>query len=245
MKERALRIIEGWVQLLSNFTDITWGGKMMAINLQKGQTIDLTKDRAGLEKITVGLSWGKAVSVAPEQKESKGLLARLFDKAAGEVERRVTSVDMDIDASVILLNSEGRVVETIYYGNKRDSSGSIIHAGDDRSGNDKYGQYDNEEIAIDLSRIPSGVAKLVFVANVYRGETTNQHFGQVKGSYIRVLEAQGREELIRYDLADEYDGMRGIVVGELYRHNNEWKFRALGQATQKDDLGYLRQMVSR
>ena len=225
----------------------------MAIELKKGQTVDLTKKHAGLDKITIGLSWGsnvQQVSAETEPKQKKGFLARLFDKATGGTSPSNpphSSIvdDMDIDSSVVMVDTRGSLYDKIYYGNRKSSCRSIVHAGDDLTGKNKQGNYDNEEIEINLKTIPSDVEKLVFLANIYNGEYYKQHFGQVGGAYIRVLQSSNREELIRYDLADEYDGMRGLVVGELYRYQGEWKFRAIGQATKNDSLSNLISKVAR
>lgn len=214
--------------------------------IKRGQTIDLTKGRAGLKNITIGLSWGSKATQKDEKSGGggKGLLARMFDRAV-ERTQQVASGGMDIDSSVIMLDGNDRAVDTVYYGKQTSNCGSIYHAGDDRTGNDKYGAHDNEEITIDLSRIPSAVQKLVFVANVYQGNSKDQHFGQVKGAYIRVLNSEGREEFIRYNLAEDYNKMCGLVVGELYRYSGEWKFRAVGQGTSDDSLSNLQRMVTR
>jgi stress response protein SCP2 len=216
----------------------------MAVDLiKRGQTIDLTKNRSGLDSITIGLSWGGQAEV--KAKESKGFLARMFDKAVGEDApvRTSSASSMDIDSSVVMVTEAGQKLDLIYYGEKRSNCGSIIHAGDDLTGNDKKGVYDNEEIKINLTTIPSNVKSLKFIANVYQGQSRGHDFGQVKGAYIRVLQTSNRDELIRYNLSEDYNGMRGIIVGELYRHNNEWKFRAIGQGTPSDSLTELVQVV--
>jgi stress response protein SCP2 len=144
---------------------------------------------------------------------------------------------MDIDSSVVLASGK-RKYDLVYYGNLRGAG--VNHKGDDLTGSDKKGEYDNEEIEIDLNRVPSNVDRLIFVANIYRGEERGQHFGQVsKGAYIRVLNSSNREELIRYELSQEFDKLRGIVVGELYRYNGDWKFKAIGQGTPKSNLTNL------
>lgn len=212
----------------------------MAINLSKGQTVDLTKGREGLKDITIGLSWGRAASDVTADGKKKGFLARMFDRAADTVsEATGGGSNMDIDSSVVLVGENGAHYDTVYYGHQTSKCTSVRHAGDDLTGNDKKGEYDNEEIRIDLSRVPSHVNKLVFVANIFAGASRGQHFGQVKGAYIRVLKTQGREELIRYSLADEFNGMRGLVAGQIYRHDGEWKFRAIGEGTVEDGLNQI------
>ena len=217
----------------------------MGIQLQKvrtGQAVDLTKKVAGLRNLTVGLSWGNTLSSKTKDGQPKGLLARAFDKLSAKIEEHTSSnagSDMDIDSTVVMVDSNRRLVDTIYFGQKESRCRSVIHKGDALSSKSQYGEYDNEEITIDLARIPTNVEKVIFLANIYQGYQRQQHFGQVKGAYIRVLQTEGRQELIHYDLADDYNGMRGIVVGELYRYNGEWKFRAIGQASKDDSLQNL------
>ena len=188
---------------------------------------------------------------ANKSQEKLGILARAFDKLVGKVEearetaRTSTKADVDIDSSVVLVKADGTVHDVVYFNHERSICGSVEHAGDDRTGKNKQGVHDNEEIKVDLGIIPLDVSRVVFVANIYQGLSKGQDFGQIDGAYIRVLNSQGREELIRYSLTDEYRNMRGIVVGELYRHGLEWKFRAVGQGTESDRLENLVSTVSR
>ena len=166
----------------------------MAIDLiKRGQTVDITKNRSGLNKLTVGLSWKTGGAT--------GILGALFGGGGGAV---------DVDSAVLAVDMNGRKQDLVYFGNKR--SNGIIHAGDDRTGNQKFGEVDNEEIAIDLSRIHPNVQKLVFIVNIYSGSS---NFGAIKESYIRLLNSDNKEELIRYNLTEDYKGKKGIVVGEL------------------------------
>jgi stress response protein SCP2 len=210
----------------------------MAIELVKrGQTVDLTKRNAGLAKITIGLSWGKATRAKEvRQEKSQGFFASLFGKAREAATIIVEEVigDMDIDSSVLVLNEYGKKLDLVYYGHK--TSQGIFHHGDDLTGSQKKGVYDNEEIDITLSDLPESAQRLIFIANIYSGESRKQDFSQVKGAYIRVLNANGREELVRYDLSDDYVKARGLVVGELVREGNEWSFKATGEGTPTSDL---------
>ena len=184
----------------------------MAVNLQKGQKIDLTKTNAGLKKVMVGLGWDEV-----EQKR------RLFAPKPQ---------DIDCDASVILCGKDGKVISQdvksccVYFGNLRHASGAIIHQGDNLTGN---GEGDDEQIMVDLSLLPPQVQKLVFVVNIYDANVRHQHFGMIRNAFIRIVDTTSRTELCRFNLTEEYSGMQGLVVGELYRHNNEWKFNAVGQ----------------
>jgi tellurium resistance protein TerD len=204
-------------------------GDYLALELaKKGQVLDLTKNNTGLQHLTIGLSWG-----AVQEKKRKGIIGALLGGSSS------SSSNMDIDSSVVMIDNRGQIVDTVYYGSLKSSCRSIVHAGDDLTGNDRKGDKDNEEISISLSSLPSTIERLVFVANVYQGKARGQHFGQVPNSYIRVLNRDNAEELIRYNLADDYNEKRGLVVAEIYRRNSEWKFRAIGNATESDNLSTL------
>ena len=185
----------------------------MSVNLKKGQNISLVKPgSAGLKRIMVGLGWDEV-----EQKR------RLFAPKPQ---------DIDCDASVILCGKDGKVVGQdpkqccVYFGNLRHSSGAIVHQGDNLTGG---GDGDSEQIMVDLPDIPANVDKLVFVVNIYDANVKNQHFGMIRNAYIRIVDTGNRTEICRYNLSEDYSGMTGVIVGELYRHENEWKFNAIGQ----------------
>lgn len=189
----------------------------MAVNLQKGQKVDLTKGNPGLKNIIVGLGWDAA--------QPKGFFKK--------------TVNIDCDASVIVCNNEGKLAgsnDLVYYGNLRHYSNSITHMGDNLTGD---GDGDDEQIMINLSNIGGQYSKLVFVVNIYQCVLRKQHFGMVKNAYIRVLDADKREELCRYNLSEGYDGMTAMVFGEVYRSGSEWKFNAVGQPTNDPDLKTL------
>jgi tellurium resistance protein TerD len=214
----------------------------MAVNLGKGGVIDLTKKNPGLKGITVGLSWGQAQEVVTKDAPQKqgGFLSRLFGGNNDSTPQSVTrNVDMDIDSSVVVVDGRGSKTDLIYYGNKRGLG--ITHMGDDLTGNNKQGVYDNEEININLNGLDSNTKKLIFVANIYNAG--RKHFGMVKGAYIRVLNAENREELVRFNLAEEFANDKGIIVAEMYKEGNEWNFKAIGQGT--GSAGTLNEVVRR
>jgi stress response protein SCP2 len=195
----------------------------MAINLQKGQRVDLTKGNPGLTKITVGLGWDPV-----ENKGGGGLLGSLFGGGG--------SANVDCDASVIMLGENDKLrnnSDVIYFGNLKSSDGSVQHTGDNLTGE---GDGDDEQINVDLSRVPSHVQKLVFVVNIYDAVKRKQHFGMIRNAYIRIVNPMGREELIHYNLTDDYSGSTSLVVGELYRHGTDWKFAAVGTGTNAPGL---------
>lgn len=191
------------------------GGVKMSINLRKGQKIDLTKGGGnGLKRIMVGLGWDEA---APQ-----GFLSSLFTKQE----------DIDCDASVILCGENGKLIPgnelkdfTVFY-NNLNYGNAIVHQGDNRTG---AGDGDDEQIMVDLSRIPSNIAKLVFVVNIYEADKKKQHFGMIKNAFIRLVDMASCQEFCKFNLSENYNGMTGLVVGEIYRRNGEWKFNAIGQ----------------
>ncbi|PAQ16448.1 stress protein [Bacillaceae bacterium SAOS 7] len=196
----------------------------MAIVLQKGQRIDLTKGNPGLDQILVGLGWD------PIQKNSGGLLG-MFGGVA----------NFDIDASVIMLTDDKFVSneDLIYFGNLKSNCRSVVHTGDNLTGE---GEGDDEQIVIDLKKVPSHINKLVFVVNIYDCVSRKQDFGMVQNAFIRVVNSASKEELLKFNLSENYSGFTSLTVAEIYRHGAEWKFAAVGTGTR--DTG-LREVVSR
>ncbi|KOA18914.1 stress response protein SCP2 [Clostridium homopropionicum DSM 5847] len=196
----------------------------MAVNLQKGQRISLTKDNEGLSRIMVGLGWD------PVAQGGKGLLGSLFGGGAPNV---------DCDASVFLIDTNGKVrskEEIVYFGNLKHKSGSVQHMGDNLTGD---GDGDDEQIVIELSKVPQDIARLIFVVNIYDCIKRRQHFGMIKNAFIRVVNLSNRQEMLRYNLTDDYSNRTALIVGEIYRNGNEWKFGALGEGDNSSNLGEL------
>ena len=189
----------------------------MSVSLQKGQKISLKKsDGSGLKKVMVGLGWDEA------QQTAKGLRALFAAKPQ----------DIDCDASVILCGQDGKLLRRpinqtcVYYNNLRHPSGAVVHQGDNLTGG---GEGDDEQIMVDLSLLPADVYKLVFVVNIYDANVRNQHFGMIRNAFIRLVDLSSRNEICRFNLTDDYSGKTGMVVGEIYKHDGEWKFNAIGQ----------------
>ncbi|WP_160721189.1 TerD family protein [Bacillus sp. USDA818B3_A] len=196
----------------------------MAINLQKGQRVDLTKGNPGLTKIMVGLGWDPVQSSG-----GGGFLGGLFGGGGN-------SANVDCDASVIMLGANDKLQnnkDVIYFGNLRSNDGSVQHSGDNLTGD---GDGDDEQIMIDLSRVPANIQKLVFVVNIYDCVKRKQHFGMIKNAFIRVVNPNSNQELLHYNLTDNYSGLTCLVTGEIYRHGNEWKFAAIGSGTNAASL---------
>lgn len=196
----------------------------MAINLQKGQKVDLTKGNPGLSRIMVGLGWDPV-----ENRGGGGLFGSLFGGGGGS--------NIDCDASVIMLSEGDRIrsnADVIYFGNLKSSDGSVQHTGDNLTG---HGDGDDEQINVDLSRIPSHIQKLVFVVNIYDCTKRRQHFGMIRNAFIRVVNPMNGQEMIHYNLTEDYSGKTSLIVGEIYRHGTEWKFGAVGTGTTAASLG--------
>ncbi|MFN2746525.1 MULTISPECIES: TerD family protein [Bacillus] len=187
----------------------------MAISLEKGQRIDLTKGNAGLSKIMVGLGWD------PVSSGSGGFFGKLFGGGAPNI---------DCDASVLMLENN-RMTEkknVIYFGNLKSRCGSVEHTGDNLTGE---GSGDDEQIIVDLQKVPANIDKLVFVVNIYDCVKRSQHFGMIENAFIRVVDMNNRQEMVKYNLKEDYSGRTSLITGEIYRHGNEWKFTAVGEGT--------------
>lgn len=174
----------------------------MPINLTKGQKADLTKGNPGLQKIVVGLGW--------------------------DVNSYSTGAAFDLDSSAFLLGESGKVTKSkdfIYYGNLEHPSGAVKHSGDNLTGE---GSGDDEQIKVDLSKLPADIKKIAFTATIYKAEERHQNFGQVANAFIRIFNEENGEELLRYDLGEEFSIENTVVFGEVYKYGEEWKFNAIG-----------------
>lgn len=174
----------------------------MAVSLSKGGNISLDKEEPGVKKVIVGLGWD----------------ARATDGA-----------DFDLDASCFMLGSNGKVrsdADFIFYNQMTSSDGSIQHMGDNRTG---AGEGDDEQIKVDLFKVPADVSKLVIAVTIHEADKRHQNFGQVSNAFIRIVNAETDKEIARFDLSEDASTNTAMIFGELYRHNNEWKFKAVGQ----------------
>ncbi|WP_426237829.1 TerD family protein [Pseudomonas sp. TWP3-2] len=174
----------------------------MALTLQKGGNLSLSKTDPSLTKILVGLGWDP---------------------------RATDGAEFDLDASAFLVGASGKVrsdADFIFYNQLKSADGSVEHTGDNRTG---AGDGDDEVLKVDLSRVPADVEKVVFVVTIHDAEARKQSFGQVGGSFIRVVNEKSGAEVVRYDLAEDASTETAMMFAELYRNNGEWKFRAVGQ----------------
>jgi len=178
----------------------------MAISLSKGQKVDLTKSNPGLTNITVGVGW--------------------------DTNKYDGGKDFDLDSSIFLLNAAGVCAnekDFVFFNNLEGGNGSVVHTGDNLTGE---GDGDDEQVKVSLSNVPATVERIAFAITIHDAEQRSQNFGQVSNSYVRIVNDASGEELIRYDLGEDFSIETAVVVGELYRHGSEWKFNAIGSGYQ-------------
>ena len=183
----------------------------MSISLAKGGNVSLSKEAPGLTRILIGLGWD---------------------------ERSTDGADFDLDASALLLNEGGRVrtdSDFIFYNNLRSSDGSVEHTGDNLTGG---GDGDDEQVKVDLSRVPADIHRIAVTVTIHEGESRRQNFGMVANAFIRVVDETSGREITRYDLNEDASVETAMIFGEVYRHGGDWKFRAVGQGF-KGGLGPL------
>jgi tellurium resistance protein TerD len=174
----------------------------MAVSLVKGGNVSLTKEAPTMNIAMAGLGWDARVT------DGQGF---------------------DLDASVFMVGDDGKVLgdsSFIFFNNKKSTCGSVEHQGDNRTGE---GDGDDEQVKIELSKVPAEVKKLVFAVTIYDAETRKQNFGMVSNSYMRIYNNDNGTEIARFDLSEDASTETAMIFGELYRHGAEWKFKAVGQ----------------
>lgn len=181
----------------------------MSVKLTKGQGVNLRKDAPNLNRVLIGLGWDPI----------KGIFGG--------------GSNMDIDASVICIDENGRRENVVYYGNLRHTSGAIKHYGDNLTGD---GDGDDEQIEINLDMVPARITKMAIIINIYSARSRRQHFGKVKNCFVRAVDMATGKELVRYDVDGKFDGATGMFVADVYRHNGEWKFKAIGEGVDVADI---------
>jgi tellurium resistance protein TerZ len=175
----------------------------MAVMLQKGQKISLDKEAgSALSKIVMGLGWDPI--------KKKGM----FGFGGGQVE-------VDLDASCVLFDEQNQVLDTVWFRQLKSQDGSITHTGDNRSG---AGDGDDEQIVVELTRVPAGVKSLVFVVNSFTG----QNFSQIENATCRILDGRNLNEVARYNLSCQGNHTAQIMA-KVYRNGTEWKMHAIGE----------------
>ena len=185
----------------------------MAISLVKGQRVSLDNT---MKLALVGLGW--------------------------DTNRYDGGYDFDLDASAFLLGANGKLQrdeDFIFYNNLESRNKAVVHTGDNLTGD---GDGDDEQIMVNLSMVPNGIERIVFVVNIYQARQRRQHFGLIKNAFIRLVNMDNNTEICRYNLSENYNDMTGLVVGEIYRKNGEWKFNAIGQPVK--EASYLDALVN-
>lgn len=185
----------------------------MAISLQKGGNVSLSKEAPGLTKMLIGLGWDV---------------------------RATDGADFDLDGSAFLLNANGKVrsdADFIFYNQPKSDNGAVAHQGDNRTGE---GEGDDEVIEVDLATVPADVEKIAITVTIHDADARKQNFGQVSSAFIRCVNPNGNVEIARFDLSEDASVETAMIFGEIYRHNGEWKFKAIGQGF-KGGLGALAQ----
>ena len=178
----------------------------MVVSLAKGQKVDLTKTNPGLTKVMVGLGW--------------------------DTNKYDGGNDFDLDSSIFLLDETGKVKDPsdfVFYNNTTGGNGSVVHSGDNLTGD---GEGDDEVVYVTLNDVPASIQKITFTVTIHDAESRNQNFGMVSNAFIRLVNDANGQELIRYDLGEDFSIETALVVGELYRHGAEWKFSAIGSGYQ-------------
>lgn len=188
----------------------------MSISLQKGQKVSLSKENSGLNKVVVGLGWDEA------EQGRRGFFA-------------AKPAPIDCDASAFLLKNgklEGKN-DIVFFGNLTHSTRTVMHMGDNLTGE---GEGDDEQIVVELAKIPAEYDRIVVVVNIYQAMKRNQHFGLIRNAFIRLVDSRNNVEMCRYNLTEDYSGMTAVIFGEIYRYGDEWKFNAIGQGTKDPGL---------
>jgi tellurium resistance protein TerD len=174
----------------------------MSVTLTKGGNVSLTKQAPNLRTVMIGLGWD---------------------------ERSTSGAEFDLDASALMLGENGRILSDlhfVFFNNLKSPEGSVEHTGDNLTGG---GDGDDEKILVQLAQVPAECHRIVFPVSIYEAPQRGQNFGQVRNAFIRVVNQDGGAELTRYDLTEDASSETAMIFGELYRHNGEWKFRAVGQ----------------
>lgn len=189
----------------------------MLISLVKGQRIDLTKTNPGLNVVTVGLGWDPISS-------NQGLFKKIFS-------------NIDCDVSVFMLKNDRLAShkDIVSFMKLRSKCGSVQHSGDNLTG---HGDGDDEQIIVRLKEVPAEYNRLIFIVNIFGAKLKKQHFGLIQNAYIRIVDDTNKQ-LVRFNLTDDYTDQTALIAGEIYRHDDEWKFNAVGTGTTDKNIDQL------
>lgn len=196
----------------------------MGISLKKGQALSLSKEVEGLSNIMVGLGWDVA------KVTKKGLFGAITSHTP----------DIDCDASALLLDENGKMIgrnSWVYFGNRTSDCGSVYHTGDNLTGE---GDGDDEQILVDLNKVPANVKEILFVVNIYSAYNRKQDFGMIENAFMRIVDRKTNKELANFNLTDNYAGKTAMIFGALYRENGQWEFKSIGEGTTDGSLSEIR-----
>lgn len=191
-----------------------------SISLKKGNRLSLSKEVEGLRSVIVGLGWDVA------KVKGKGLFG--FTSSTPSI---------DCDASAFLLDNQGKVVDTVYFGSLRSKCGTVIHTGDNLTGD---GDGDDEQLIVNLNNVPSHINEIVFTVNIYNAKRKGQDFGMIENAFMRIVDESNKKQIAHFNLTDNYSGDTAMIFGSLKRENNQWEFVAIGQGTQDGSINELR-----
>ncbi|BCZ17693.1 chemical-damaging agent resistance protein C [Helicobacter sp. NHP19-003] len=187
----------------------------MSVSLVKGGRVSLGKEKPGLSKIIVGLGW--------------------------DVNNTDTGGDFDLDASVFLTASNGKVSDDanfVFYNNPKSKDGAVVHTGDNRTG---AGEGDDEQIKVDLNHVDSGVQEIHIVVTIHEADSRKQNFGMVRHAFVRIVDESDNQEILRYDLEEDFSVETALMFGRLYRDGADWKFAAVGTGFKEGLAGFCKQ----
>lgn len=187
----------------------------MSISLVKGNSLNLSKEVEGLSEIMVGLGWDVAKST------KKGLFGGI----------KTHTPNIDCDASAYLLDANGKMVNKnalVYFGNTKSACKSVVHTGDNLTG---AGDGDDEQLLVDLNKVPANVQEILFVVNIYQAKSRGQHFGMVENAFMRIVDRKTNKQLAHFNLTEDYSNKTAMIFGSLCRENGQWQFKSIGEGT--------------
>ena len=197
--------------------------KKKSISLEKGSKINLSKEVEGLSNVILGLGWDVA------RPTKRGLFG--FGS--------VSTPKIDCDASAFMLDTNAKLLNSrsvVYFGNLNSDCKSVIHTGDNLTGD---GDGDDEQLIVDLNKVPSNVEEILFVVNIFSAKSKGQHFGMIENAFIRIVDNKTNKELAKFNLTEDYSGKTAMIFGSLKRTNGQWEFNAIGEGTTDGSVNEL------
>ena len=215
---------------------------MATVSLSKGQKVSLTKEAPGLNKVIVGLGWDPVGETSTKTTKSPGFFGRIFGAKPVEVEHASSGIDIDCDAFAVAVDKAGKVIDTLYFGKKNLFHDSLVHSGDNLTGE---GEGDDEQIVVKLNELPSNVERIIVAVNIYKGRERGQRFGNIENAFIHIVNTDGNKEMCKYELSDnsEYADVVTVHFGDLLRSDNGWSFNAVGEPSRANSISEFVQSI--